>query len=142
LKKVILANCRWLMLASEHSGKDWAEKVPLIDSHLDELGMDLAEETIYLIFDHSTDVCLVARPVIGPKISVHPPLLLRDWVQNTLFQLKLSGTDWDRVLEECLEGRKKLEQQGHKLNAESMILIKRRLTPGLEFSLEALFSER
>ena len=48
MNKSLLPNCRFLGLESEALGRDWFEKSVFIDAHLDELGMELAEETVFL----------------------------------------------------------------------------------------------
>lgn len=144
--KSILSNCRWLTLESEVLGKDWSEKAQEIDENLEGLGMDLAEETVFLLFDRSPGAisagegrCRVARSVIGPKRRLEGPLELVDWIQAPVHQITLKVGTWTEVLNQCYKEWENLQRQGHKPVSPFMILVKRRLEPELELKLEVLF---
>ena len=144
--KSLLPNCRFLSMASEHLGKDWLEKSQQIDSQLDSLGMDLAEESVYLLFDRAPGavivgeaVCEIARSVIGPKKNLTGPLRLNDWVQAMVYRKAIQASEWDQVLQECYSEWENLQRQGQKIAAPFMIVAKRRLVPELKLSLEVLF---
>lgn len=146
--KSLLPNCRFLSIASEHLGKDWLEKSQFIDNQLDSLGLDLAEESVYLLFDQAPGavmsgeaVCQIARSVIGPKKDLSGPLRLNDWVQALVHRKALQARDWDSVLQECYSEWENLQRQGQKIAASFMIVAKRRLIPELNLSLEVLFRE-
>ena len=119
-----------------------------IDDQLDHLGLDLAEESVYLLFDRAPGSviageanCLVARSVIGPKKALEGPLKLFDWVQAPVHRKVIRATDWDLMLEECYQEWENLHRQTQKLAAPFMIVAKRRLIPELTLSLEVLFHE-
>lgn len=144
--KSLLSNCRFLTLASENLGRDWSVKSLEIDDQLDELGMDLAEEAVYLIFDKSPGAiidglgkCLIARSVIGPKKNLEGALKLVDWVQAPVHRKAIQQTDWDQILSECYSEWENLQRQGESLGPSFMILAKMRLVPELTLGLEVLF---
>lgn len=146
--KSLLPNCRFLTKASEEQGRDWTLRSREIDDQLDHLGMDLAEESVYLLFDRAPGSviggeanCMIARSVIGPKKGLEGPLKLFDWVQAPVYRKALGASDWDLVLEECYQEWENLQRQNHKLAAPFMIVAKRRLVPELTLSLEVLFHE-
>lgn len=146
--KSLLPNCRFLTLASHELGRDWSDRSTEIDDQLDELGMDLAEESIYLLFDqapgsiiHGEGSCLVARSVIGPKKNLEGALKLTDWVQAPVERKALRSTDWDQILEECYQEWESLQRQSRKLAAPFMIVAKKRLIPELSLTVEVLFQE-
>lgn len=146
--KSLLPNCRFLTLSSEEQGRDWASRSREIDDQLDHLGMDLAEESVYLLFDRAPGSviegeanCLVARSVIGPKKGLEGPLKLFDWVQAPVHRKVIQASDWDLVLEECYQEWENLHRQTQKLAAPFMIVAKRRLVPELTMTLEVLFHE-
>lgn len=145
--KTLLPNSRLLSIKSLESGRDWPVLSRLIDDQLDSLGMDLAEESVYLLFDSAPGSalkhlanCEVARSVIGPKKKLEGPLRLNDWVQASVYKKELnSASDWDEVLEECYREWENLQRQGQNLSAPFIIVAKRRLNPELILSLEVLF---
>ena len=146
LMESLLPNCRFLSLSSDHLGKDWVEKTQEIDAQLDNLGMDLAEESVYLLFDRAPGavvageaVCRVARSVIGPKKDLTGTLRMNDWVQAPVHRKAISGADWTQILQECYAEWESLQRQGQKLASPFMIVAKRRLRPELTLSLEVLF---
>lgn len=120
----------------------------VIDSHLDELGMDLAEESVYLLFDRAPGAILagegqtmVARSVIGPKKNLSGELKQVDWIQAPVFRKVLISNDWDLMLGECLTEWENLQRKGEKLASDFMIVAKRRLLPELTLTVEVLFHE-
>ena len=146
--KSLLPNCRFLTLASTDQGRDWTLRSREIDDQLDHLGMDLAEESVYLLFDRAPGAviageanCLVARSIIGPKKGLEGPLKLFDWVQAPVHRKLIRASDWDQVLEECYQEWENLHREAQKLAAPFMIVAKRRLIPELALSLEVLFPE-
>lgn len=146
LMESLLPNCRFLSLESDHLGKDWVEKTQEIDAQLDNLGMDLAEESVYLLFDRAPGavmageaLCQVARSVIGPKKDLSGPLHMNDWVQAPVHRKALRGPDWTQLLQECYSEWESLQRQGQKIASPFMIVAKRRLNPELSLSLEVLF---
>lgn len=146
MTKSLLPNCRFLSLSSELLGKDWLEKSQEIDAQLDNLGMDLAEEAVYLLFDRAPGSvlageaqCRIARSVIGPKKELTGALRMNDWVQAPVHRQAIQASEWSQILQECYNEWENLQRQGQKIAAPFMIVAKRRLTPQLSLSLEALF---
>lgn len=144
--KSLLSNCRFLSLHSEELGRDWSIKSLEIDDQLDNLGMDLAEESVYLLFDQAPGSiiageghCKIARSVIGPKKNLTGPLELFDWVQAPVHRKIIRYTDWDQILEECYREWENLQRDGQKLAPDFMIVAKMRLAPELTLGLEVLF---
>lgn len=110
--------------------------------------MDLAEESVYLLFDRAPGSiingdggCRIARPVVGPKKNLNDPFGLFDWVQAPVERRPLRSTDWDQILEECYQEWESLQRQGLKLAAPFMIVAKKRLIPELSLTIEVLFHE-
>lgn len=141
-----LANCRFLSVESDLLGKDWLEKSQIIDDQLDGLGMDLAEESVYLIFDRAPGsvkageaLCQIARSVIGPKKELQGNLTMKDWVQAPVHRKALKSSDWEDVLQESYKEWESLQRLGEAIAAPYMIVAKRRLVPELSLSLEVLF---
>lgn len=132
--KTILPNCRWLSIKSEHQGRDWSILTQKIDQELENLGMDLSEETIFLIFDETAGHCQVARSVIGPKKILNGEIKLVDWVQAPVLGLALKSLAWDDLWAETTQALKM--QKGSKKGF--MLAIKRRLNPELALSVELL----
>jgi hypothetical protein len=144
--KTLLPNTRWLSLTSENLGQDWMAKISEIDQKLEYLGMDLAEESIFLIFDSAPGSvkagegrCEVARPVIGPKKAVPTPLKLWDWTQGGVYRLKLQGKSWEMLLEEAYLEWENLQRQGFPVATSFMLLLKRRIDGALSLEVEVLF---
>lgn len=141
-----LSNCRFLSVESDLLGKDWAEKSQMIDDHLDELGMDLAEEGVYLLFDRAPGSvkvgvaqCRIARSVVGPKKELLGNFTMSDWVQAPVHRKVLKSSNWEDILEECYAEWESLQRVGQVTAVTYMILAKRRLIPELELTLEVLF---
>jgi len=141
-----LPNCRFLSVESDLLGKDWSEKSQLIDDQLDDLAMDLAEESVYLLFDRAPGsvqageaVCRVARSVVGPKKELQGNLTMSDWVQAPVHRKALKSSIWEDILQECYAEWESLQRQGQTVTAPYMIVAKRRLAPELSLSLEVLF---
>ena len=133
--KTLLPNARFLTLASENLGQDWFEKAREIDRHLPELSMDLAEESVYLLYDRSPGAvlegegtCLIARSVIGPKRQFEGQLGLQDWVQALVYRFPVKSLNhWPGLLEECLQQWENLHRQALDTPAPFMLVFKRRL---------------
>jgi hypothetical protein len=141
-----LPNCRFLSVESDLLGKDWAEKSQMIDVQLDGLGMDLAEESVYLLFDRAPGsvksgeaTCQVARSVVGPKKELLGNLSMRDWIQAPVHRKALISSIWEDVLQECYSEWESLQRLGEATAPPYMIVAKRRLVPELSLSLEVLF---
>lgn len=135
-------------MPSENLGNDWFDKSRQIDTVLSELGMDLAEESTFLLFSNPpSDIlegkgqCLIARPVIGPKKNVDAPLALVDWKAAPVWQETLQGGTLEEILE-CAEEVRLKAQKGQKRFADAFSLrIRRWLKPDLEITVDSFFHE-
>lgn len=144
--KTLLPNARFLTIKSDHLGRDWSECAQILDTQLDALGMDLASESVYLLFDRSPGAILagegevlVARPVIGPKKQLEAPLAFLDWVQAPVYSKILTSFEWGSLLDECLGEWESLQRQNLTLAAPFMLVVKKKLCPQLELGVEVLF---
>lgn len=144
----LLANMRWLCLPSENLGQDWLVKSQELDASLALEGMDLAEETVYLLFSNAPSEildgngqCLVARSVIGPKKNMEEPLRLIDWKAAPVWQETLQGETLAELLESAAVKREKAQKAGRALARPFSLCVRRRLVPGLVLSTEVIFHE-
>lgn len=134
----ILPNMRWLCLPSEVNGEDWWELGQALDDRLSELGMDLAEESVYLLY-RSGSPCLVARSVIGPIREMALPLQRIDWKSAPVHRKTLTGQYWDELFREVMSEGQSIGREGDALFF--MLCLRRRLSPELTLSVEVIFSE-
>jgi hypothetical protein len=103
----LLPNLRLLTLPSEHQGQDYPELCCVIDRELENLGYDLEEESVYILFKHFPHgPCLVARPVIGPLKATENAKLL-DLESRPVTRQTLSGVSWEALMSELtlLQGK-------------------------------------
>lgn len=135
-----LPNMRLLTIPSGEGGADWSARSVELDQKLEGLGLDLSEESVYLIFSGS-GACLIARPVIGPKREPGSGMGLVDWKASSVFRTGLSGTTMREILEEASVVRGEAEKAFKKLSDSFFIVIQRRLSPKLEVKVEAIFHE-
>lgn len=142
----LLPNLRWLSLQSENSGHDWLEKSQMIDSVLGEQGMDLSEESVYLLYSDSPEKilsgageCLISRAVIGPKKTVEGPFLLKDWTAAPVWEKKLSAQKLEDLLEEAVRFRQSFVQNGEELASGFILVVKRRHLGDLKISIEVMY---
>lgn len=144
----LLPNLRWLAIPSENLGQDWMNQSLFLDQQLEELGMDLAEEAVYLIYSGTPEdvlegngQCLIARSVIGPKRQVEGPLKLIDWKASPVWRQKVPGTSLVEMLESVQDMYFKAAI-GPKGFAKAFTLcVKRELQPELRLSVETIFHE-
>jgi hypothetical protein len=146
LIKTLLPNCRWLTLPSEKLGRDWAELAQQLDQALESLALDLAEESVFLLFDRSPGAVLegeaevlVARSVIGPKKNLDGAMKLVDWTQGVTFRQQIKSLDWTQIHLECALAWEDLHGKGLISKSGYILLLKRRLKPQLELTIEVLF---
>lgn len=131
---------RLLTISSDARGEDWFVLSQKIDELLEGLSMDLAEESVYLIFSEpaahvlgGSGQCLVARSVIGPKKAPMPPLGLTDWKASPVWMEKLNASSLeDALLIAAGDGRPQ---------SAFFLKIERRLKSELELSIYAIFHE-
>lgn len=145
--KSLFPNCRWITLPSENLGRDWAELAQKIDEVLESLGMDLAEESVFILFDRSPGAVLeaeaqavVARSVIGPKKQLEAGMKIVDWTQSMTMRQELKSKEWQEIHTECAQLWEDLHRKGEKPKSGYMLLLKRRLKPQLELAIEVLFT--
>lgn len=128
--KEVLPNMRLFLLASEAQGQDWNEKVSRIDEALNLSPYDLAEESVYLVFQKGR--CSIGRSVIGPQKGPEIPFELIDWQAKPVERIELKERIWDRLMAE-------IEEYEH--SGDFMLCMRRQLGPKLKLSVEVIFSE-
>jgi hypothetical protein len=144
----LLPNLRWLCLPSDNLGQDWALKSQIIDQRVHAEGMDLSEESTYILFSEAPSVildglgqCLIARPVIGPKKNFESPFQLIDWKATPVWRQTLEGETLVDLLENADIARiKAIKGTGPFAEAFSM-RVRRELKEELILSVEGIFHE-
>ena len=133
---------RLLGVASENRGEDWNALSIQIDDLLSGLGMDLAEEAVYLMFNQAPGSvlnhegnCLVARSVVGPKKEPFPPFKLVDWVSAPVHRKILKATSWQNVLQESYLEWETRQKQNLKTAPRFILCLKRKLLDALELEI-------
>lgn len=141
-------NIRLLGHLSDAIGKDWNDKVRVVDSGLSDLGMELSEEVIYLLFSNTPHEildgmgeCIVARPVIGAKKQVPHPLVLIDVQAREVWQESVMGETLEDLLQQAELARSHGQKQFKTFARSFMLTIRRRLVPQLIVECEVLFNE-
>jgi hypothetical protein len=144
----ILPNQRWLTLPSKSLGEDWWDKCLEIDEVLPRYGLDLADESVYFLYDRSPGPvlnregeCLVARSVIGPKKEWEKPFKLIDWVSAPVYRKVLRSETWDQILEEAYLEWENLQQMNIKVSRSFILCLKRQIEGALKLHIEVIFSE-
>ena len=140
----LLPNMRWLSMPSSFVGEDWREVSAKLDDMIAGSGWDLADESVYLLYDADPESalrgeasCKIARSVIGPKKDPGAAFSLTDWKAAQVFHKRLQATSWDGIFTESMNEWKKTEKN-YKV---FMLCIKRRLNPALSIETEAIFAE-
>lgn len=144
----LLPNLRWLCLPSDSFGDDWYEKSLSIDQLIQDEGLDLSEEVVYLLFsDTPADVlqglgqCLVARPVIGPKKKFNPPFELIDWKALPVYRSRVSGDSLKEILESAEMARNTAVKGAKPFARDFVLTLNRKLKEELILSVEVIFHE-
>ena len=142
----ILPNMRLLSIQSENLGEDWFSKSLELDQKIQIDGFDLAEESIFLIFDRSPGslieglgTCQVSRSVIGPKKIVVGDFTLSDWVSAPVHKEVLKSKNWTEIFPEAFTHWENLQKANKKISSTFFIKLTRRLKPGLDLGIEAYF---
>ena len=142
----ILSNQRFLTIPSDNLGRDWFEKTQRLDQQLEPLGLELAEEVVYLMFDRSPGGilaeegrCLISRSVIGPKRNMTLPFGQHDWIQSHVWSKLVDLNDWGNLLKDCYGVWEELQRSNKNISPAFMITIKRTLNPKLVVVGEILF---
>ncbi len=141
-----LSNHRFLALPSESLGEDWLGVSHALDSNLGDLNLELAEESVYLIYDRAPGAllngegtCLIARPVIGPQTAPVAPLRLFDWSSRLSFEAPIKAREWRDILQESQEEWERLTRENPDFKGKLVLRVKRRLETTLQLSVESLF---
>lgn len=137
---------RLIWLPSEGLGQDWAEKTQMIDKFLVEEGFDLAEESIYLLFNRAPGSiqngigeCQIGRSVIGPKKALNGEFGLLDWVSAPVHREKLSSGIWSEIYPELVGHWEKLQIRNVKISSQFILKLSRELKPDLKVDVEVFF---
>ncbi len=141
---LLLPNMRLYCLPSSFSGEDWRETCQKIDEAVANLGYDLAQESVYLLYDSDPESvfrgeaqCKIGRSVIGPKKSPERPFELIDWKSSPVYSKVLGGKTWDEIFQDSIQIWKSSSQ-----NYKVFILrIDRKLESALSLSITAIFAE-
>jgi hypothetical protein len=143
-----LPNMRLICFSSLRLGEDWFELSIKIDDALPNWGMELADESVYLLFDcspgavmHGEGNCLVARSVIGPKRGPSDPYSLQDWVSSAVSKHNLSASSWPKVFEEAFLHWEKLQREGREVPAAFTLCLQRRLRQELTLEVQVIFKQ-
>lgn len=123
-----LSNMRFICLPSEKEGEDWMEKASEIDRFLSLGQWELAEESVYILFNQPE--VQVARPVIGPRVAVERPFMLIDWTTAPVERKLLQGLNWGDIFDQI---------SNEKAERSFILCLKRRLGSSLELSVEVIF---
>ncbi len=142
------SNQRLLCLPSEGRGEDWLARSQKIDEALAAAGLELAEESIYLLYSHpplaaldGQGTCLVARPFIGPKKSFEGELTLLDWVAAPVYREGLKALTLEELLLEANGYLEKAQRALPRVKKAFTLCIRRRLLPSLFIQTEVIFNE-
>ena len=146
--ETFLPNLRLITIPSDGMGEDWFKKSIALDGELSNLSLDIAEETVFLLFSNSpSDAlenfgrCLIARSVIGPKSDIARPYALLDYMSQKVWSVELSGPTFTNVLEQAEEAWTKASVTGKILKEEFILKVSRQIKPNLEVKVEAIFHE-
>lgn len=145
----MLSNMRWLTLPSEAMGEDWAQKTAQIDELILHEGVDLAEESVFLIFNRApgsildkVGECVIGRSVIGPKKEYKSPFKLLDWTAGEVIMEPLKSSEWESVLLECLTHWENLHRANKPIAGPFMLKLDRRIhEQKLHLSTSVIFHE-
>jgi hypothetical protein len=144
----ILPNMRLVSLPSQGLGEDWYEIITQIDELTPTWGMDLAEESVFLLFNrspgsvlHGEGQCQIARSLIGPLVKLEPPFELTDWISSPVYRNSVAASLWPEVLQEAFAQWQELQRQGKKVRTGFILCLKRGLKPELRLELDAIFNE-
>lgn len=138
MKKTILPNLRFISLASDILGKDWAELAQRIDQYALEQGYELSEESVFLNYDRIPAAleegeghCTVSRAVIGPQKEHSGEFKLEDWTQKSVFEIEVNKDSWQDLWDKAQDGWEELQRNGEKLSSSFLVRLSRRLNPDL-----------
>lgn len=144
----LMPNMRWLCLISENLGADWYEKCISIDNRLEHEGLDLTEDSVYLLYSDSPEKvleghaqCMIARSVVGPKKTLTAPFVLVDWKSAPVWKFSLQGETLTEILKAAADLRKNLEKEQRIIARPFSLAIRRELSPVFKISVESIFHE-
>lgn len=135
-------------MPSSVQGQDWFEVAHKLDEVLTHAGMDLSEESTYLLYSHGpSDIlqgrgqCLVARAVVGPKKNFSPPVQLIDSKSGPVWRETLLGESLEEVLESAEAFSLKLQNGSRTLQGAFVLRIRIELKEELILAVEGIFNE-
>jgi hypothetical protein len=144
----VLSNLRLLCLESSALGEDWFEQSQKIDQSLHDFGMELAEESVYLLFDRAPGAvmsgegnCLIARSVTGPKRQPEAPYVLQDWEATSVYKTQLNHASWLEVLEQAFLTWQDHQRKAINLGPGFILRLNRKLKPILIHEVEVIFRQ-
>lgn len=132
-----LPNLRLLFLESSEWGRDWQSLSSQLDQKLEDKGLELSVQDIYIQFISWPKVpqVLVGRSFIGPLIEIDSPFIVNDWETAEVDLFPLQSVQWEDLFAEVAE----IKAQ-NMLGADFIIVFKRRIAEGkLEFIKQVLF---
>ncbi len=148
MNKSILPNARFISLPSSQIGRDWYEVTLKLDSVLEELGLELLEEVVYLHYGSAPGMviegsaeCRIARSVIGPLKKLEGDYKITDWTQGLVYKIPLSANSWDDLLAQCYKAWENLVRMAIKPTSQFTISLKRELKDTLQHKVEVIFYE-
>jgi hypothetical protein len=138
---------RMLCMPSDDSGQDWHQKSLELEQIAPQLGLELAEEATYLIFDRAPGAvmageghCLVGRSMIGPKIRPPGPYQLIDWqaAEVHLVEIPFNST-WNEALSAAQTTWENLHRANLAVGPKFYLRLRRGLSDGLKLGIDGLF---
>lgn len=146
MKETLISNMRLLLLPSEAGGQDWNELSREVDDFVTREGLDLAEESVFILFDRAPAAVAegegqvrVGRSVIGPRKEYPSPFLVEDFVSASVFLQELEDKHWDGVLAVSQGLWEELQRRGQLRSSSFIIKLSRRLGPQLTLKTEVFF---
>lgn len=132
-----LPNLRLLLLESGEWGRDWQSLSNQLDQKLEDKGLELSVQDIYIQFISWPKVpqVLVGRSFIGPLIEMESPFIVNDWETAEVDLFPLQSVHWEDFFTEVAQ----IKAQ-NQLGSDFVIVFKRRIVDEkLEFIKQVLF---
>lgn len=132
-----LPNLRLLLLESGEWGRDWQSLANQLDQKLEDKGLELSVQDIYIQFISWPKVpqVLVGRSFLGPLIEMESPFIVNDWETEEVDLFPLQSVQWEDLFEEVAQIKAK-----NQLGSDFVIVFKRRMVEGqLGFIKQVLF---
>lgn len=132
-----LPNLRLLLLESGEWGRDWQSLANQLDQKLEDKGLELSVQDVYIQFISWPKVprVLVGRSFIGPLIEMESPFIVNEWETAEVDLFSLQSVQWEDLFEEVAQ----IKAQ-NQLGSDFVIVFKRRMVEGqLGFIKQVLF---